>query len=59
MLALRSRGLGAGWTAHLHREREMAELLRLRMYSGRTQATGLVPERTSRPGSADVASPKR
>jgi hypothetical protein len=32
---------------------------RLRTYSGRSQATGLVPERTSRPGSADVASPKR
>jgi nitroreductase len=42
MLALRSRGLGSAWTTiHLHREREMAELLGI-PYERVTQA-GLFP----------------
>lgn len=42
MLALRSRGLGSAWTTlHLHREREMAELLGIG-YERATQA-GLFP----------------
>ncbi len=42
MLALRSRGLGSAWTTiHLHREREMAELLGI-PFEHRTQA-GLFP----------------
>lgn len=42
MLALRSRGLGSAWTTvHLHREREMAELLGI-PFDERTQA-GLFP----------------
>lgn len=42
MLALRSRGLGSAWTTvHLHREREMAELLGI-PFEQRTQA-GLFP----------------
>jgi len=42
MLALRSRGLGSAWTTlHLHREREMAELLGI-PYDEVTQA-GMFP----------------
>lgn len=42
MLALRSRGLGSAWTTiHLHKEREMAELLGV-PFERRTQA-GLFP----------------
>ncbi|HLS80780.1 MAG TPA: nitroreductase family protein [Steroidobacter sp.] len=42
MLALRSRGLGSAWTTiHLHKEREMAELLGI-PFERRTQA-GLFP----------------
>jgi nitroreductase len=42
ILALRSRGLGSAWTTvHLHREREMAELLGI-PFEQRTQA-GLFP----------------
>jgi len=42
MLALRARGLGSAWTTiHLHREREMAELLRI-PFDQYTQA-GLFP----------------
>lgn len=42
MLALRSRGLGSAWTTiHLHREREVADILGI-PYAERTQA-GLFP----------------
>jgi nitroreductase len=42
MLALRSRGLGSAWTTiHLHREREMAELLGIPY--GRATQVGLFP----------------